>query len=81
VDAHLRFVQRVNAIASVHRRLYTNRQVGSVQVDEYMNSLLTELETSMRDDKRPHRIVLTAQPVNLATDKVITLGLIVSELV
>ncbi|MBX5135749.1 response regulator [Rhizobium lentis] len=81
IDALHETQMRINAIASVHRRLYTNRQVGSVQVDEYLDSLLTELEASMRDDKRPHRIVLTAKPVNLATDKVITLGLIVSELV
>lgn len=81
VDALQETQMRINAIASVHRRLYTNRQVGTVQVDEYLSSLLTELETSIRDDKRPHRVVLTAQPVNLSTDKVITLGLIVSELV
>lgn len=81
VDALQEAQMRINAIASVHRRLYTNRQVGTVQVDEYLSSLLTELETSIRDDKRPHRVVLTAQPVNLSTDKVITLGLIVSELV
>ncbi|MGG7579481.1 sensor histidine kinase [Rhizobium sp. Nf11,1] len=81
IDALHETQMRINAIASVHRRLYTNRQVGSVQVDEYLDSLLTELEASMRDDKRPHRIVLTAKPVNLATDKVITLGLIVNELV
>jgi two-component sensor histidine kinase len=81
IDALQETQMRINAIASVHRRLYTNRQVGTVQVDEYLSSLLTELETSMRDDKRPHRVVLTAQPVNLPTDKVITLGLIVSELV
>lgn len=81
IDALQETQMRINAIASVHRRLYTNRQVGTVQVDEYLGSLLTELEASMRDDNRPHRVVLTAQPVNLATDKVITLGLIVSELV
>ncbi|MBX4965843.1 two-component sensor histidine kinase [Rhizobium binae] len=81
IDALHETQMRINAIASVHRRLYTNRQVGSVQLDEYLNSLLTELEASMRDDRRPHRIMLTAAPVNLATDKVITLGLIVSELV
>ncbi|MBB3308930.1 two-component sensor histidine kinase [Rhizobium sp. BK196] len=81
IDALQETQMRINAIASVHRRLYTNRQVGTVQVDEYLSSLLTELEASMRDEKRPHRVVLTSQPVNLATDKVITLGLIVSELV
>lgn len=81
IDALQETQMRINAIASVHRRLYTNRQVGTVQIDEYLGSLLTELEASMRDDKRPHRVVLTAQAINLATDKVITLGLIVSELV
>lgn len=81
IDALQETQMRINAIASVHRRLYTNRQVGTVQIDEYLGSLLSELEASMRDDKRPHRVVLTAQAVNLATDKVITLGLIVSELV
>lgn len=81
IDALQETQMRINAIASVHRRLYTNRQVGTVQVDEYLSNLLTELEASMRDEKRPHSVVLTAQPVNLATDKVITLGLIVSELV
>ena len=81
IDALQETQMRINAIASVHRRLYTNRQVGTVQIDEYLGSLLTELEASMRDDKRPHRVVLAAKPVNLATDKVITLGLIVSELV
>ncbi|MBB3590363.1 two-component sensor histidine kinase [Rhizobium sp. BK529] len=81
IDALQETQMRINAIASVHRRLYTNRQVGMVQIDEYLSSLLTELEASMRDEKRPHHVVLTAQPTNLATDKVITLGLIVSELV
>ncbi|MEZ2127188.1 MULTISPECIES: sensor histidine kinase [unclassified Sinorhizobium] len=81
IDALQETQMRINAIASVHRRLYTNRQVGTVQIDEYLSNLLAELETSMRDDKRPHRLTVTSAPVNLATDRVITLGLIVSELV
>ncbi|TCU10428.1 sensor histidine kinase [Rhizobium sullae] len=81
IDALHETQMRINAIASVHRRLYTNRQIGTVQVDEYLENLLNELEASIRDDKRPHRVVLAAQPVNLPTDKVVTLGLIVSELV
>ncbi len=81
IDALQETQMRINAIASVHRRLYTNRQVGTVQIDEYLGSLLKEMEASMRDDKRPHTLKLTSDPINLATDKVITLGLIVSELV
>ncbi|TCL73850.1 response regulator [Rhizobium sp. BK251] len=81
IDALQETQMRINAIAAVHRRLYTNRRVGTVQVDEYLGSLLGELEISMRDEKRPHRINLKSVPFTIATDKVITLGLIVSELV
>ncbi|AJD41716.1 sensor histidine kinase/response regulator hybrid protein [Rhizobium gallicum bv. gallicum R602sp] len=81
IDALHETQMRINAIASVHRRLYNSRQIGTVQLDEYVENLLSELEASIRDDKRPHRIVLTAQPMDLPTDKVVTLGLIVSELV
>jgi two-component sensor histidine kinase len=81
IDALQETQMRINAIASVHRRLYTSREVGTVQLDEYLKNLITELETSMRDDKRPHRVVLACSDFNLATDKVITLGLIISELV
>ncbi|OJF97262.1 sensor histidine kinase [Pararhizobium antarcticum] len=72
---------RINAIGNVHRHLYVNNQVGSVQVDAYLTSLLDELQSSMRDDLHPHTVVLDAQRIHLSTDKVVTLGLIVSELV
>ena len=81
IDALHETQLRINAIASVHRRLYDSRQIGTVQVDEYLQNLLSELEASIRDDKRPHGIVLAAGPINLPTDKVVTLGLIISELV
>lgn len=81
IDALQETQMRINAIASVHRRLYTSHEVGTVQLDEYLENLLNELEASMRDDKRPHRVMLTCRGLSLATDKVITLGLIVSELV
>jgi two-component sensor histidine kinase len=81
IDALQETQIRINAIASVHRRLYTSHEVGTVRLNEYLGSLLAELEASMRDDKRPHRVVLVCDSVVLSTDKVITLGLIISELV
>jgi two-component sensor histidine kinase/CheY-like chemotaxis protein len=81
IDALQETQMRINAIASVHRRLYTSHEVGTVQLDEYLENLLNELEASMRDDKRPHRISVTCRGLSLSTDKVITLGLIISELV
>ena len=81
IDALQETQMRINAIASVHRRLYTSHEVGTVQLDEYLHSLLEELEASMTDEKRPHHVALTCDRLTIATDKAITLGLIISELV
>lgn len=72
---------RIHAIGNVHRHLYAKNQVGIVDIDDYLKSLLEELQSSMRDDARPHTIVVSVDAVQLPTDKVVPLGLIVSELV
>lgn len=81
VDALQETQMRINAIGSVHRRLYTSARVGQVDFTDYLSSLLSELESSMHDERRPHRVTLDAVAVTLPTDKVITVGLIISELV
>lgn len=72
---------RIQAIGKVHRHLYTSKEIGVVDVDGYLKSLLNEVDTSMHDDLRPHSISVDVEPVQLATDKAVSLGLIVSELV
>ncbi len=72
---------RIAAIAGVHRRLYTSSNVASVELDVYIAGLVEELESAMRALGRDHAIILTAEPVSLATDKAVSLGIIVTELV
>jgi two-component sensor histidine kinase len=72
---------RIAAIAGVHRRLYTSSDVSSVALDTYLAGLVEELETAMRALGRDHAILLKAEPVNLSTDKAVSLGIIVTELV
>lgn len=72
---------RIAAIAGVHRRLYTSSDVASVELHTYLAGLVEELETSMRALGRDHAIVLTAEAIPLATDKAVSLGIIVTELV
>jgi two-component sensor histidine kinase len=72
---------RIAAIAGVHRRLYTSSDVTSVELDTYLAGLVEELEAAMRAIGRDHAIILTADPVKLATDKAVSLGIIVTELV
>ena len=72
---------RILAIAQIHRRLYTSEDVRSVDMDEYLNGLAEELESSLRTTERPHHIAMTAEPVKMATDRAVSLGVIVTELV
>ena len=72
---------RIVAIAGVHRRLYTSDNVEVVEIDAYLRSLVEELEISMRASHVEHAIDLETAPVTLATDRAVSLGVIVTELV
>jgi two-component sensor histidine kinase len=72
---------RINAIAGVHRHLYTSADVRVVNIATYLTSLVEELETAMRASGREHAIHLAAELIEVATDKVVSIGVIVTELV
>ena len=79
--ALLEMQARISAIAGIHRRLYTSDDVEAVELDAYLASLVEELQASMRASGRDHVIRLSAAPVRLATDKAVSLGVVVTELV
>ncbi len=72
---------RISAIAGVHRRLYTSANVHSVELDAYLTSLVEELSDSMRAAGRDHVVAIDTDPVSVPTDKAVSLGVIVTELV
>ena len=72
---------RINAIAGVHRHLYTSADVRVVNVATYLESLVDELEAAMRASGREYPIRLSAEPLDVPTDKVVSIGVIVTELV
>jgi two-component sensor histidine kinase/CheY-like chemotaxis protein len=72
---------RIMAIAQIHRRLYTSDDVRTVDMSEYLKGLAEELESSLRSADRPHRIALALEPIKVATDRAVSLGVIVTELV
>ena len=72
---------RISAIAGIHRRLYTSDDVEAVELDAYLASLVEELQASMKAAGRDHAIRLSADPVRLATEKAVSVGVVVTELV
>ena len=72
---------RITAIAQVHRRLYTSDDVEGVAMDDYLAALVAELEATWSTPDSPRPLRLAAQPLRLATDRAVSLGVIVNELV
>jgi two-component sensor histidine kinase len=73
--------RRIAAIAQVHRRLYTADSVDKVDMADYLQSLLEELEETWSTPQGRRSLALDADPVRLGTDKAVAVGVIVNELV
>lgn len=73
--------RRITAIAQVHRRLYTGGEVESVDMQEYLAALVEELQGTWSSESLPRVLSLAAEPIRLPTDRAVSLGVIVTELV
>ncbi len=73
--------RRIQAIAQVHRRLYTSNDVESVDMQEYLCALVDELAETWSTEALPRALSLAAEPIRLPTDRAVSLGVIVTELV
>ena len=72
---------RIEAVAHVHRRLYTSGDMSRVAMDEYLVGLMDELSKSVGPDAGSPRLVLDAEPMSVTTDQAVSLGVVVTELV
>ncbi|MDQ7812359.1 CHASE3 domain-containing protein [Brevundimonas sp.] len=72
---------RIEAVAHVHRRLYTSDDMTSVAMDEYLEGLVAELGQSLAPGAGAPTLSLQAQPLNVSTDQAVSIGVIVAELV
>ena len=73
--------RRIQAIAQVHRKLYTSGDVESVEMGEYLSAIIEELQATWSTPIAPRIIRLEADALKLHTDKAVSLGVIVNELV
>ena len=73
--------RRIDAIGQVHRRLYTSENVEQVDMADYLGPLVAELGEAWSTDTAPRRLSLDAEPIRLPTDRAVSLGVIVTELV
>ena len=72
---------RIEAVAHVHRRLYTSGDMETVDMQAYLDGLVGELTKSLGSDAASPNITLQAEPMRVSTDQAVSLGVIVTELV
>ncbi len=70
---------RVTAIELLHKRLYNDKIIGSISLQEYLNELTTAIQ-NMFDNEKEIRILINT-PVSLSGNAAEKIGLIVNELV
>lgn len=80
-DALLQARERVQAVMLVHRRLYTSDEVASIEIDKYLIAMAEELQAGVLAADQGHRIIVSAAPLRLPTDKAVSVGVIVNELI
>lgn len=72
---------RIEAVAHVHRRLYTSGDMSTVAMDEYLEGLISELSKSVGPGAGSPTLTLKARPMAVSTDQAVSIGVIVTELV
>ncbi len=72
--------RRLQAVALVHRRLYRADQIEIVDMARYLEELIADMNDSLGAEWAG-KISVDASPVLVSTDRAVTLGLVVTELV
>jgi two-component sensor histidine kinase len=71
---------RIEAIAHVHRHLYTSTNVERVELGQYLTSLTESLEQSLALDERNIQVRRQMTAVSVPTDTAVSIGVIIAEL-
>lgn len=80
-DALTETQARLSAIAGLHRRLYTSDDIRMVELDSYLEGLVSELDASMKEAGHGASITHRLQSFTVPTDRAVSVGMIVTELV
>ncbi len=71
---------RIQAIAGIHRRLYTSQDVRFVEMDAYISGLARDLSAAI--NAAGHRIHVDIEAdISITTDKAVSVGVVITELI
>jgi two-component sensor histidine kinase len=71
--------QRIATVAQVNRRLYTSDDVEFVAMDDYLTGLSKDLTETWSNGSAIRHVEAAVEPLRIATDKAVALGMIANE--
>ena len=71
--------QRIATVAQVNRRLYTTDDVEYVAMDGYLDGLAQDLSETWSNGAGTRNVTAMVEPLRVATDKAVALGMIANE--
>jgi two-component sensor histidine kinase len=71
---------RIQAIAGIHRRLYTSQDVRVVEMDAYISGLARDLSAAINSSDHAIRVNIESN-ISVATDKAVSVGVVITELI
>lgn len=72
---------RIQAISKVHHRLYTRDDLTTIDLDDYLETLVGELRESLDKPGCQVSLSMRADPIEVSPDEAVSVGVIVNELV
>lgn len=72
---------RINAIAGMHRSLYTSDDVSRVEMDRYLGRLTSEIANTLQGPDGLIHLQLSSDAISLSADQAVSVGMVVTELV
>ena len=72
---------RIQAISKVHHRLYTRDDLTTIDLDDYLQTLVGELRASLDKSQRSLTLEFRADPIEVTPDEAVSVGVVTNELV
>lgn len=80
IDGYRAMQARIGAVAQLYDLISRSPAFGPVQVDKYLNGIAASIGASLLGEGSKVRISVEAEPLAIAAERAVTLGLIVNEL-
>jgi len=73
--------RRIESMAIIHHLLYKRSSFGEVEIDVYLETLVSKISHSFSNPEKQVELNFTLQPLKLHMDKAIPLGLVINEII